>query len=246
MACAVDHSTLVGKSFCTSCGEKIAPAIRYCSNGHELAQQLKFCTTCGEAVSQSTTTTYQQPTPPRIPNIRLPVAEQPASFAMPSQSFNSYSSSSDDQLNFSSRSTPDPMTTGVNSPVVRYIAMGIGVAMVAGFAIFKIAGNVATTDVTVNMTINSQTCSDLSWGYGDIPGGTVNLSVDGVPVGSTNYSSTGIDIFGSCKFTATIPGVKENGNSYTITSGNALRGSVTDTKDQLAGNSWTFDLSLGH
>ncbi len=247
MSCPVDHSLLVGKSFCTSCGEKIVPTKRNCANGHEISATLKFCTECGLPVQVDVQKSdVIEPIQPRTPNIRVAPVETTA----PVSNYNTYAGTTGayaqpSESSFSRLPEPDPMNTGVNNPIVRYIAIGIGILIIAAFGISKIGSTVATTDVTVNMTLVGETCSNVSWGYDDIPGGTVNLSIDGVPQPSTNYTSYGVDVYNGCKFTATVSGVKENGNSYTVTSGRMTRGEVTNSQTDLASNSWTFELSLG-
>jgi hypothetical protein len=247
MACSIDHSTLTGKSFCTSCGEKIVLAVIRCSNGHEMSTVEKFCTQCGQGlnevqVANETPVTF----PPRVPNVRPPriESEEPGSVtlgqfgSMPSIGLSS---------NYQPNSFPATAqkTTGTNSPVVRYLAVGFGIVLIAAIAIAKLSSSVSTTDVKVNMTLSGQSCSDIGLGYDDIPGGNVNLSVDGIPVASSSYSMTGIDEGSGCVFSATINDVREDGKSYTVTSGNVLRGAVTYTQSQLSSNNWNFDLKLG-
>ena len=123
--------------------------------------------------------------------------------------------------------------------------MAIGAVLIAIVAFVALKGSVSTTDVTVNMVLVGQDCSNVSWGYSDIPGGTVNLAVDGVSVGSGSYTSYGTTVYNGCQFTANIPSVKENGSNYTVTTGNVLRGAITYSQSQLSGNNWTFDLTLG-
>lgn len=234
--CSVDHTTLVGKLFCTVCGEKLAPQIRECSNGHEMGPKLKFCTECGLPPEDSFMTPVPVAPPVRIPNIRLPQDEISLS-----------TNTGVGALSFSPGlgHTPDASNTGINSPMVRGAAMAVGAALVAilAFAVFK--GSVSTTDVTVNMVLVGENCSSVSWGYSDIPGGTVNLAVDGLSVGSGSYSSYGTTVDNGCQFTANIPSVKENGSNYTVTTGNVLRGAITYSQSQLSGNNWSFDLTLG-
>jgi hypothetical protein len=232
--CSVDHSTLEGKLFCTVCGEKVTPKIHECANGHEMASKLKFCTECGLPPAGSVSAPAPMPIPTRVPNIRLPVDEISLSTPVIGEpAFNP------------TQGTTTSNNTGINSPIVRGIAIAVGAVLVAIFVFVAFRGSVATTDVTVKMVLVGENCSSVSWGYSDIPGGTVNLSVDGVSVGSGSYTSYGTTVVNGCQFTATIPAVKENGSNYTISTGNILRGSVTNSKADLSGNNWTFELTLG-
>jgi hypothetical protein len=237
-SCSVDHSLITDKSFCTTCGEKIVQKSRTCINGHELAPKLKFCTECGEPAGVTQSAVAQ---PSRIPNIRI-APEEPNAKIYDSAGLGADSSPS---YEYSAPNVSQKNNTGINSPMVRGAAAAIGVIIILIFAYAKISGNISTTDVTVDMVLVGQDCSSISWGYGDIPGGTVNLAVDGVNVASGSYSSYGTTVFNGCQFSATLSGVKENGSSYTVTSGNALRGSITDTKSELSANNWTFNLTLG-
>jgi hypothetical protein len=236
-ACSVDHSQIVGQSFCNFCGEKIEPQIIQCVNGHNMAAKLKFCTECGSARDAVGISSQS----PRVLNSRPSVVDT----ANPLYSEENLSSAPLDPWGNTNENQKDPMNTGINSPVVRGIAIGIGVLILVVIAITKLAGNIAITDVTVNMTLVGQDCSSVSWGYLDIPGGNVSLAVDGVDVASTHYTSYGTPVFNGCRFTATLPGIKENGSTYTLSSGNVLRGVLTDSQSELSGNNWAFDVSLG-
>jgi ribosomal protein S27AE len=247
MACSIDHSTITGRSFCTSCGEKIVLAVMSCLNGHEMSTAQKFCTQCGQGpkevpVANGTPTTF----PLRVPNVRPPRIESEAK-GSPTEGQFGYMPSTDLTSKYQPNSfqAPAQETTGSNSTVVRYVAVGFGIVLIAAFGIAKLSANASTTDIKVNMTLSGKSCSDIGLGYDDIPGGNVNLSVDGIPVSSSSYSMSGVDEGNGCVFSATISSVREDGKSYTVTSGNVLRGSVTYTQSELSGNNWNFDLKLG-
>jgi hypothetical protein len=198
-----------------------------------MAAKLKFCTQCGEPPQSELIVP-----PPRVINMRPAVSEPaPVAAASPYQEYLNSST-------YSGQSSTGGSTSAFTPGVITGMVLGIGVVLVSIFVFFKVS-NVATTDVLVKMTLVGQSCSDISWGYSDIPGGNVNLSVDGVNVGTATYDSYGITSATGCQFGTTVYGVKENGSSYSVISGNAIRGTITETKDQLSADGWTFNLTLG-
>ena len=234
-SCSVDHSQISDKAFCSFCGEKIERLINRCTNGHNMAAKLKFCTECGS--TREVLTSSAQPT--RVLNSR------PSTINLVDVGSTQDSSSTTSNIWDSVAAVEkDPMTSGINSPIARGIAIGVAVLIIIVGVFSKLSSN-STTDVTVNMTLVNQECSNVSWGYLDIPGGRVSLEVDGSQVSSSQYTRFGTTVFNGCRFTATLSGVKQNGRIYTLTSGNVLRGALTENKSELSGNDWTFDVSLG-
>lgn len=103
----------------------------------------------------------------------------------------------------------------------------------------------STTTISVTMAINGEYCGDLSWGYGDIPGGSIILSVDGIPKAYASYSSYGTDSSTSCDFNAYFYNVPTSGTIYSVRMASGLRGTVDSYGYELAANGWQFNLSLG-
>ena len=229
----VDHSTLLNSGFCTSCGEKVVHSEEFCENGHAMAGTLKFCTSCGKARRRELVIP-----PPRVVNARPSNAsENSASVALDNYLVKLQAATNQNQ-------SSAPEFKGANRPLIVGVSIGVGGVLLAIIAFVLISGAVKT-DITVNMTIIGESCSNITWGYLDIPGGTISLSVDGASVGSSSYGAYGTTTATGCQFSTVLAGVKENGSSYQVTSGNAIRGSITETKSQLSSDNWTFNLTLG-
>ena len=230
--CQIDHTSITEGGFCTSCGQKILFKQKFCSNGHVMLPKLNFCTDCGE--------------PPQV-DWEVPAPRAINKHPMSGEFVTPQYFTSDGYLQppiYAIQPSPGSRGAGISPGIIKGLVSGIGLVLIAVFVIVKVS-NVPTTDVTVKMTLVGASCSDISWGFSDIPGGNVNLSVDGVSVGSASYDSYGITSSTGCQFGTTIYGVKENGSSYSVTSGNAIRGVVTENKAQLSSDNWTFNLTLG-
>jgi hypothetical protein len=102
-----------------------------------------------------------------------------------------------------------------------------------------------TTTVSVTMSINDEYCDDLSWGYDDIPGGSIILSVDGIADGYASYPYYGTDTSTGCDFDAYFYGIPTNGTIYSLRMASGLRGSVESYKSEMESNGWHIDVSLG-
>lgn len=268
MSCLVDHSTIKAGGFCTSCGTRIeqiqvpvqhsAPSITYCPNGHAVASNKKFCETCGTAMTGfgvTPNTGFSSGTLPSnggypyssgaAAHIPPPPPPQPSSnagfAALPRQ--NSFSA-----FPANSMMPPKKNNTGL------FIGLGIAGVLIAGFilsVVLKGSGGVGgvftpqTTTVSVTMAIKDQYCNNLSWGYSDIPGGSVILSVDGASVGYATYPSYGTDTATSCDFDAYFYDIPTDGTVYSIRMASGLRGTVENYKYEMEANGWHIDLSLG-
>jgi hypothetical protein len=103
----------------------------------------------------------------------------------------------------------------------------------------------STTTVSFTMSINGQYCNDLSWGYNDIPGGSIILSVDGISTGFASYSYYGTDTSTSCDFSAYFYDVPTTGSIYSVRMASGLRGTIDNYQWELESNGWQFNLSLG-
>jgi hypothetical protein len=198
-----------------------------------MASKIKFCTECGEPAQAEL-----QVSAPRVINMR------PSQSVLNASHDSTLNQDSFDFSTFSGQSNLGSSNSGFSPGVIGGIVAGFGVVLIAVLVFIKVS-NVPTTDVLIKMTLVGASCSNISWGYYDIPGGSVNLSVDGVNVGSATYDSYGITTATGCQFGTTVYGVKENGSTYAVTSGNAIRGVVTESKDQLSTDGWTFNLTLG-
>jgi hypothetical protein len=111
-----------------------------------------------------------------------------------------------------------------------------------------IAGLTAKPDpvsVDASMTLVSQDCSNVSFGYFDIPGAQVTLTVDGVVESVATYSSLGNDTYLGCKFSTTFFDVPADGSMYSVGLASGRRGTISKTQSELEADGWTFGLTLG-
>lgn len=262
MPCAIDHSTIRSGGFCTGCGMQIEHAesqvqqssnsVNYCPNGHSVPAQKKFCETCGTSMtghdgqnnsgystgsqySNSSGSTFAPPPPPPQPG-------SGAGFAAQSQpsTFSAYPTNS--------MTPPQKNNTGL------FIGLGIAGVLIAGFIFSMVlkgsggSGGVfapQTTTVSVTMALKGQYCNNVSWGYSDIPNGSIILSVDGFATGFANYSNYGTDSATSCDFDAYFYDIPTNGTVYSLRMASGLRGTVDNYKSEMEANGWHIDVSLG-
>jgi len=102
-----------------------------------------------------------------------------------------------------------------------------------------------TQMVTVSLTVmNDLDGCDLPLGYFDIPGGQFELRADGQVVGFGSFPLNGMDLSFACKFTSTVFNVPDDAAVYSVALANGRRGTIYNTRDELAGKDWVFDLSL--
>lgn len=230
MACSVDHSKLSGLKFCTECGAALEPVKRICTEGHELVRKNKFCETCGSPEASGLIT----PTP-ATPSLMTPRVVQP-----PTPSYTPQKTNSDPLLPPPSV----PYSAPKNKNLVAIIASA-SAALLVIVAVLVNVNKVTYTNVEVSMSIYDENCWNLGWGYFDIPGGEVVLSMDGVDVAWAEYPNVGTDVYLACKFTTTFYDVPMNGDVYEFSMSSGRRGTITKTQSELVANGWTLDLSLG-
>lgn len=224
MACSQDHSKLKGLTFCEECGAKVGKTDWVCESGHKVEAQFKFCLICGkgEGVSQERPrNAYKPPVVSTEPQVGFSPAFQ--------QPFNSVSE-----------------TKPSSNTAVKFLLGGLAaVVLILIFVGAKQAAVPQTTSVTVTMVVVDESCYNLSWGYGDIPGGQVVISADGAQVGFGAYSQFGTDVGMGCQFEAIIPEVPTDAENYSVAMASGRRGVIYNTKSELEANGWTFQLSIG-
>lgn len=98
--------------------------------------------------------------------------------------------------------------------------------------------------MTVSLTvidIDMSNCSDLSWGYGDVPGSTVTV---GTEIKDTygSLDQMGESTFGICEWKTTLM-VPENAEQYAVTIG--TRGTKFYSNSEVVSSNWVIELSLG-
>ncbi len=246
MACSIDHSKITGLKFCTECGAALEPAKRICAQGHELVRKNKFCEVCGSPEASGAATPTPPPSSPIPPASPLPPPVTPASpltarvVLPPTPTYTAPTSNFDPLL-----PPPPPYSAPNNNKKMISIIASVSAALLLIVAVLVNANKVTYTSVEVSMSINDQDCWDLSWGYFDIPGAEVVLSMDGVEVAWAEYPTVGTDVYLACKFSTTFYDVPMNGERYEFSMSSGRRGTITKTQSELVANGWTFELSLG-
>ncbi|MFM1951209.1 MAG: hypothetical protein RJA33_3 [Actinomycetota bacterium] len=226
MACSIDHSTLVGVSFCTECGASVTPSKKYCSQGHESPASKKFCETCGESFSAASAPVATGFTPPPPPPVSAPFNTAPIGEAPAYDPF----------------AYVPPKKNNKLIPIIASISAAA--LLVVGFLVYSVT-KVEYTNVPVTMTLWGEECWDIGWGYFDIPGGDVVLSVDGVDTAYASYPSYGSDAGYGCKFETTFYEVPMNGEYYEFSMANGRRGTIDWTNAEMIENEWSIGVSMG-
>lgn len=226
MTCTLDHTKLIGLTFCEECGQKVGRTDWICSSGHEVEAQFKFCLLCGKGE----TTSKARPRNEYKSSIVSRDADSQAQHATFYQGLNSPG----EIANKSNNSTVVLMIAALGLIVIGLIVLG-----------YKQSSEPQFTDVTVSMVIVDEPCYDINWGYSDIPGGQVVISADGAQVGFGAYSVFGDDVALGCRFEAFISGVPMDAENYSVSMASGRRGVIYNTKSELEANGWAFELSIG-
>ena len=196
-----------------------------CSIDHSKIVGLRFCTGCG--------TPLNSPAASQAPYVPSAPATQPGqvvSYPTPEDSF-TYTPTISAQDN-SKRNT--------------FIALGGGVGLLALIGIFAtITSKPDPVTVDASLTIIDQNCYNLGWGYFDIPGAQVTLTVDGVIKGYAAFPRYGTNTVLGCKFTGYFSDIPADGETYSYSLASGRRGVVTRTLAEMQANDWSFDLTLG-
>ena len=218
--CNIDHS-LINNKFCHICGEKIS-TVQYwqCSQNHRVEINKKFCTQCGSQKQ----------------NLNKPL--QPS---MPTNISSSLVGNS--SFTFNSSITANKKSE-MNVKIV-WLATGLTLFFIVAIAIFSSSQRVTSQTINVQMTLIDQQCFDISWGYSDIPGGQVVVTVDGSKTFFGSYGLIGMQTPLGCKFTASIMDVIGNGSTYQVAMASGRRGNIFKSRAELESNNWNFELSLG-
>jgi hypothetical protein len=225
MACSLDHSKLSGLTFCEECGEKVGRTDWACSSGHEVEAQFKFCLVCGKGEEATKARPRNAYKPPVVSN-------------------NSDSQLSSTAFNQDLYSPIEISKKSNNTVKILLGVLGLFV-IVSMFFGLKQAAVPETIAVSVTMVVIDESCYNLSWGYGDIPGGQVVITADGVQVGFGSYSSFGTDVGRGCQFEALVLDVPMDAENYAVSMASGRRGVIYNTKSELEANGWAFELSIG-
>jgi len=255
MSCSVDHSRIRPGGFCTGCGmrieqvempiQQIEPSINYCPNGHAVSSGKKFCETCGASMTAVESQSNFGYSSPVASPIYSPPPSSGAGFAAQPSTFSAFPDSS--LIQPPKNNTPLFVGLGIAGFLILILIITAVSNGSSGGGSGDDGGSYtpSTTTVSVTMSVKGEYCNDLSWGYSDIPGGSIILSIDGLSAGYASYSSYGTDTSSSCDFNAYFYGVPTGGSIYSIRMASGLRGSVDNYQWELESNGWQFNLSLG-
>ena len=195
-----------------------------CHLDHSKLTGLRFCTACG--VSLTTGQPANVPQTPQTPFMpTIPQPQQPPVF-------------SSDSPNFT-------QTLPKNKNALIFSIAGGTLAVVLIASLFVFTKSPEPVSVDVSLTLIDEECFDVSWGYFDIPGGDLELEVDGVALGYATFPSYGDSTFLGCEFNATFYNIPSDASLYSYTLGNGRRGVITKTRDELEADDWSFRLSIG-
>ena len=237
MPCSQPHDELTVK-FCPICGENLQVQKYACASGHKMKPDQKFCGICGSETASKTQTKASRPNTVRISESIINENYIQPKIDVPTPPTNEFTESAAFQ------DFPVRKQFGSGS---RNSIIGLVSGLVVLVLVILIAGNSAKAEpvtLTVEMTIQDESCWDLSWGYGDIPGAQVIITVDGVSSGFGSYPSVGSSTILGCKFTTYVSDVPSDGENYSVSMASGRRGTIYNTRSELIANDWTFSLSL--
>ena len=218
MDCAIDHQALTGK-FCPGCGAKAETARITCISGHVMAPSQKYCASCGKVPAMSV-------------------------------SLDTFSNASEQDKSHEGINLGNGFSSLDSNPIESnskksFFAAIVGFAVLIIIVIAQSNSKSEPVTVTVNMTIAGESCWNLSWGYGDVPGAQIIVTVDADSTSFGSYSETGLSSGSGCMYTAYVSDVPSDGENYSVEMASGRRGTIYNTRSELESNDWTFDLTLG-
>ena len=192
-----------------------------CTLDHSKLSGLRFCTACGTPLNATSTPTF-------IPTPNYTIAPN-----VQSESFNQFASSY-------------PVNTNPDKNKNILIASAGGIALVAIVAIIiGVTAKPAPVSVDASMTLVNQNCASVGWGYFDIPGAQVTITVDGIIESYATYPSYGQNTYLGCKFSTTFYDVPADGSIYSVALASGRRGTISKSRSELESDGWNFGLTLG-
>lgn len=130
-----------------------------------------------------------------------------------------------------------PVAAIVGITIAAIGALGVGAAAV-------VSASNPMHDLTVELTVYSGDGCDLPFGYFDVPGAGVTVTVDDAVVARDVLPTTGDEDWGtSCTFSVNVGPVPADGTNYVLEIGD--RGEVENSRDEVESNDWTMSASLG-
>lgn len=229
MECTQNHNQLTVK-FCPSCGVKVVRKVDFCTNGHQMKIGQKFCADCGASINSKLEFTEKI-------NTKLDSLNR--------VNTHNLAISNASQLPWPNDISDQTQTQNDKYKNSRWVILGASIFVLFLIIAFAGGNKPEPVTVTVEMTLVNTECWDMSWGYGDIPGGQVIISVDGVNQGFGNYPPIGATSPLGCKFTAYVADVPSDGESYSVSMASGRRGTVFNSRSELESSGWTFEISLG-
>lgn len=205
-----------------------------CTNGHQNPDSSRFCLNCGLMIIEST------------PNVTL--SESPMGVGWVTQP----------ETTLRTNSRPAwiiPVFVIVGVIVLTAAIAGIGNVLSSGSSSEtgdSGSDNVnapddpivrQTTFLDVTLTVFDEDGCNLGLGYDDVPGSTVTVSVDGVPIAFDQLPFFGEDGVFYCDFEVSIAGVPTDGSIYEIEIGR--RGKAVLSRTELVADNWSYSGSLG-
>jgi hypothetical protein len=138
---------------------------------------------------------------------------------------------------------PPPLPKNKNALIFSISGGTLALVMIVGIFLFTRSPEPVSVDVS--LTLLDEECYDISWGYFDIPGGDIELEVDGLTVGYTSLPGYGDSTLLGCEFSATFYNIPADGSIYTYSMASGRRGVITKTRDELESSDWSFGLTIG-
>jgi len=194
-----------------------------CHLDHSKLQGLRFCTACGQPLTPGMNTPATAPQQAAPAPGFAPPPPTPVSF----------------QQNFSAPIAPK------NNNALIFSISGATLALVLIGGLFFVTKSPEPVSVDVSLTLLDEQCFDISWGYFDIPGGDIELEVDGVTTGYASFPSYGNTTYLGCEFAATFYDIPADASVYSYSLGNGRRGVITKSREELEADDWSFRLSIG-
>ena len=189
-----------------------------CHLDHSKLTGLRFCTACGVSLVTGQPANVAPPQPPPQPQ------QQPI---------------------FNSANTYAPPELPKNKNALIFSIAGGTLALVMTVGVFIFTRSPEPVSVDVSLTLLDEECYDIGWGYFDIPGGDIELEVDGLTVGYATLPGYGDTTLLGCEFKATFYNIPADGSIYTYSMASGRRGVITKTRDELESSDWSFGLTIG-
>ena len=136
-----------------------------------------------------------------------------------------------------------PKSSNKNTLIFSIAGATAGLVLIA--VLFAFTRSPSPVAVSVSLTLVDEVCYDLSWGYFDIPGASVELEVDGMTLGYATFPGYGDTNYLGCEFSATFYNIPPDGQMYSYALASGRRGVITKSREELELADWSMDLTIG-